>query len=558
MLFFIAYGAWVALAYPYHLYFKEQLTLFTGYRLPYLQKPAFLGEWLGDYLTQFFLLTGAGPAILTAVLALLWFGLRLAFQRTGIKQNAGLLALLPIAIEAVLSCHLEYPLSMVIGATIAVWVFVALTYLKNKTVFFLTACVLTVSLYLLAGAHFLLFALLVLSEEIRSKNWIFSATISIIAIATPLTAGYFYYLTYSQSYFYPIIERYLLKQPYLFLLTETTLLSAFVLDHYKIKKVFSYGIALIVIVGGMYEISDFKEEYNLGLSSEAYFGHWNKVKALSQNKKYNTYFSAYYGNLANAREGKLADELLKQYQPADLGLFFEIRENASYINLMVSPDVLMECGDMAQAQHSAMLAMLFTPHQRSSRMIRKLATIAITNGEYPTAKKYLTLLSKTTLHRRWANENLQFIVNNTNFDFSGKRVFLSQHDTLFSSNDWRTPLVNLLESNPQNKTAADYLLCHHLLRKDLELFKADYDAYFYPTFGYSPAKLYQEALLICIDGNDEQQYDAEVRKYCIDAEVWSKSHEFLSLVENARHNERKISSTFAATYWFYYLYAQLK
>jgi hypothetical protein len=164
------------------------------------------------------------------------------------------------------------------------------------------------------------------------------------------------------------------------------------------------------------------------------------------------------------------------------------------------------------------------------------------------------------LHRRWANENWQFIADDTTtFDFSGKRAFLSQHDILFSSNDWRTPLVNLLESNPHNKTAADYLLCFYLLRKDLEQFKVCYDAYYHPAFGSTvPPELYQEALLMCMDATNEQPYVAELQKYAIEQTVRNRSHEFLTLIENMQRNETQIRSTFATSYWFYYFFAQMK
>ena len=559
LLFFAIYGVWLAFAYPYHLHFKEQITLFTGDWNFYLQKPAVIGEFLGDYLTQFYLLTGVSSIILTGLLLVLWLGIQVAFKKIGITRNTAWLALLPVAAEAALSCLLEYPLSMVVGSTVAVWTFVAMVYLKNKRVFFIIACIVGIILYLLIGAHFLLFIFLVLAEEIRRKNhWIIPVSTLMIALAIPLIASRFYYLTFPQAYFYPLIERYLLKKPFLFLLTETSMLAALILSCYKIKKVFLYIFILIVAPLEIYAMCDFKEEYNLGLTSEAYFGNWNKVKSLSEKQKYNTYLSAYYGNLANARDGKLADELLKQYQPAHFGLFLEISETGSYINLIASADALIECGDMAQAQHSALLSMLFTPHQRSSRMTRKLAEIAIANGEYPTAEKYLHLLSKTTLHHRWAEENRQLIASDTVFNFSGNRAFLSQRDTLFHANDWRASLINLIESNPLNKTAADYLLCYHLLRKDLKLFQADYDTYYYPTFGDTPSVIYQEALLICMSGDDEQQYVAKLRKYHINKEVWSKHQEFFTLLKNRQQNETKILSTFATSYWFYFFYAQLQ
>jgi hypothetical protein len=560
---FVFVAGWVFFFffYPYHLFFKEQLILFVGGDwLSYFQKPAFPVEIAGDYLTQFYLLIGGGPTILMLVLAGAWLGLRMALKRVGVDRNAGLWALLPVVMEGSLSCQLEYPLSMIIGLILVALTFVLLTFIQNKILFRITGMVAVVALYLLAGAHFITFSLLIILHEIRHKRaFIYSLGVVLLTLATPVIASRYYLLTYTQAYYYPIIDRYLLEMPFLFLLTEAALLAAFFFVYYRCKRQIAFIVLVVTAPLSVYCMSDFQEESNLAFSCEAYFGHWKKVIQLSKANKYPTYLSAYYTNLAYAKAGQLPNHLLDYNQPGEYGLFLESKSTTSYIYEMASPDALMECNDMAQAQHSAMLAMLFTPHQRSSSMVRKLAGIAIANGEYPTAEKYLSMLSKTTLHRRWANENRQLIANDTAmFTFFGKRAFLSQRDTLFFTNDWRASLVNLLQSNPQNKTAIDYLLCYHLLRKDLKLFKADYDAYYYPTFGPVAPELYQQALLIGMDESDEQQYAAELRKYGIDREIWSRSREFLSLLEKAQRNEEKIRAAFSTSYWFYYFYAQMK
>lgn len=180
----------------------------------------------------------------------------------------------------------------------------------------------------------------------------------------------------------------MLRQPFVFLLTELFLLLSFLpifVPRLNKCRIALYTILFLSItsLGKAYNAS---EEKTLAFSSEAYFGHWDKVIRLNKNNDYPTYLSAYYTNLAYARQGKLCDELMQHYQPASHGLLLQINNSTGYIYGMASPDALMECGDMAQAQHSAMLAMTFTPHQRSSRMIRKLTEIAIINEDYAIAQ----------------------------------------------------------------------------------------------------------------------------------------------------------------------------
>ena len=113
-LFFIACWIFFFYFYPYHLHYKEQITLCVlqpDFLQTYLQKPAFLTEICGDYLTQFFLWTGGGSSILTLTFVFTWLGFRIALRKTGITSHVSLWALLPIVAEWALSCHLEYPLS---------------------------------------------------------------------------------------------------------------------------------------------------------------------------------------------------------------------------------------------------------------------------------------------------------------------------------------------------------------------------------------------------------------------------------------------------------------
>ena len=104
--------------------------------------------------------------------------------------------------------------------------------------------------------------------------------------------------------------------------------------------------------------------------------------------------------------------------------------------------------------------------------------------------------------------------------------------------------------------AADYLLCFHLLNKDLQLFKKDYDRYYYPAFGSFPSRLYQEALIACM--NEKENPQEQLKHYRISAKVYQDCLQYLSIYEDAKGDGRAVEKLFGKTYWFYYYYAQLK
>ena len=284
-----------------------------------------------------------------------------------------------------------------------------------------------------------------------------------------------------------------------------------------------------------------EREYDYRIHFKADAGRWDTVEKMGRRNPYESLVTAYYYNLSQARAGRLPDGLLKAYQPTWHGLFIPVKPGVEDFKLMASTDALYLAGDYAQAQHSAMLGMTFSPRQRSAAMIRQLADIAFANGDYDTARRYLTMLSKTALYRKWALEGLQLL------DTEADRLTVKNdcHDILVQHNDYRTALANIAATASDAKTATDYLLCLDLLDKDLAHFRQDYDALYkgrYDAVGVPV--LYQEALLMTFDENTSPA--AQLTEYGIVRATLDNCAEFL------KGNEKP----FRTSYWFYHKYAQ--
>jgi hypothetical protein len=120
---------------PYHLFFKEQIQLFLlteGYFLSYLDKPAWLACYAGDFLTQFFYLRGGGSSTLTAVLLAEYLLAAHVLRRLGCRRYASLLALLPAAADGFLHCGLYYGLPASLAIILALSAFLAFTTIFYK------------------------------------------------------------------------------------------------------------------------------------------------------------------------------------------------------------------------------------------------------------------------------------------------------------------------------------------------------------------------------------------------------------------------------------------
>ena len=109
--------------YPYHLFYKEQISLFllsdqTFYQ--YFPKAGWLSLLSGDFLTQYFYYIGTGPAILTLILlltgVLCYKCVSSFFQRFRWKKVlAFIIASVVCGCEFWLQCSSTYPLSSTIS-----------------------------------------------------------------------------------------------------------------------------------------------------------------------------------------------------------------------------------------------------------------------------------------------------------------------------------------------------------------------------------------------------------------------------------------------------------
>lgn len=450
LLCFLVLWAIFQFAYPYHLAFKERYVLFlseSSWLSSYFHKPAPVSFITGDWLTQFFLLTGAPALVTTILLLVIWDGLRHIAAALGFRRPA-LWSLIPVAALSVIILAPEVPLAILTGTALFAWLFAFVLKRKNRTLRYIL----------------LLLSLVLLVPTVHS-------------------------LTSSAQVRLPSLER----------------------------------------------------EYDYRIYFKANLGKWDTVEKMGRKNPYESLLTSYYYNLSQARKDRLPDGLLHAYQPTYHGLFIPVKPGVECFRLMASTDALYLAGDYAQAQHSAMLGMTFSPRQRSAEMIKAMADIAFANGDYDTAGRYLWMLSKTLFYKRWAREGLRLLEAGTD----GLSIKNDCRDRLIQHNDFRTSLANIAATSTRGKTAADYLLCLDLLDKNLENFRADFDALYKGSydFGGIPV-LYQEALLMTFDEN--QSPADQLTAYGIARTTLDNCTEFL------KGNEARYRNS----YWFYYKYAQ--
>ena len=275
----------------------------------------------------------------------------------------------------------------------------------------------------------------------------------------------------------------------------------------------------------------------LAVDNEYYWRHYDRVRQLVESDSERSPYSVFLYSLANAKQGILPDHLL-QVTPIEMGTLWKIGPEAPLMEIKMINELYYVLGDVTYAERAAMMGNVFAPDNRNVRMVKRLAECNLISGDQPAAQKYLRILSKTLPYRHWAETAPAMK------EYQEKAKFTNRKDTIRLGDFARTILLELLDSNPQNLTALDYLLCTDLQTLDLRSFKADYDRYCIAPNAPRLKPIYQQALLICLAAS--QASEDEMRQYIKDQQQLARFNAYNQVRGTAA------ISRFSDTYWYYY------
>lgn len=330
-------------------------------------------------------------------------------------------------------------------------------------------------------------------------------------IVLMMIAGRLYNLTLLQTLLFPVYPGYINPHNSLMLLIPWIVLAVMILSLYYdrylayVKKNWMFPVVVVICSPLSEGLGNDELERTVKIGTLAYRNEWKEVKEMASSAKSCAY-NNYYWNLCNAREGRLADELLGGGwgRSSDI-LFLSTTKGDPYFSMIYFTDALLEIGDVSQATDCALLAQTVMPGHYSTRMLRRLAEIAIVTADYSVASKYLNILSRTRNHRAWAQNLLDCIANdNIPEQYLKWRSRTLKNDHFFLQGDIRRSLSIISSESPYNRTAIDYMLCSYLLDKNLNTFIGLYDKYYLDGLDriVRVPDLYQEALLVNVNSRE--------------------------------------------------------
>lgn len=564
IVFAVAVSCFFGIVYPHHLHFQEQYQLFlfdADYACDVLSLPGGMADYVGRFLTQFFIYAWVGAGLiallLAAVQALVSHGQRVSWVyalgfvpalflwRLMLDENALLgtvvavilclladqgVRRLPLGALRHVVAVLALPLLYWLSGPVALWLYTGLVILALAAQCRKAACVVAPVLIILSLALPTVARRLVAIDPDRlaygvhyfrhsaHESWpLWSAVASILVVRVANWAGG----RWSLSRLSPLVAT----------------LACWA------------AVGAPLIMQGINHASEEVMAYDFMARSQQ----WNRILLAGDAKEPNNPTSATVHNLALAMKGRLAERMFEYPQHGTAGFLPKFVRDP--FSPLATSEVYYQLGMINTAQQFVFEAQEAIPdYQKSGRCYKRLAETNLINGAYDVARKYLLALQQTWFYRSWATETLALLGNEEAIDrhpeYGRLRRLNIQASFFYSDRELPQMLGQLLMSNRQNRLAFEYLEATYLLEGNLDGFAQCYSLGRELGYPVIPKAFLQGLLLFWSrDHAASEQMPAEFRP-----DVVSSMHQFYADVQGKRLSPEQMKARWGKTYWYYYFY----
>ena len=278
---------------------------------------------------------------------------------------------------------------------------------------------------------------------------------------------------------------------------------------------------------------------------------WSDVIKLADNKPPRNWLSLAMLNLSLAKTGQLGNKMFTYDQRGVSGLFLPFARE--YVAPMMGNEIFYHLSLTNASQHYSFESMETIPnHNKSVRMIKRLAETNLINGNYGTSEKYLKLLEKTIFYSKWAKETRTYLYDDNRIAahpvYGEKRKFAVRNDYFFHVLNMEAVLHRMIRENPDNRMAFEYLMAFYLINKDLRNFSGLVPQLEKMNYREIPIS-YQEAMLYIIGLTTTDPFSA-APSY-INANVRNRMKAFADIYTKYPEPEERLRRHYPDTYWYF-------
>ena len=354
----------------------------------YLDKPGWLACLAGDFLTQFYYFRYAGPIILTLCILLTGYNIRCAVGMADIKGRwvAHSVAFIVMILLICFSFHYDYRLSSILAVAGGASVFRVSTSLLISTRMFIKKI------------------------ERRNEQGLFlngsgiANWVSVISIFVSVFVWHWFFgygvWVYGALTFASCIANIMMAGTY-------SRLAALIIPFFLLmltKRLYYCDFQTIYTYPGIGKLAkpQLDQERTLAVDCKYYFGNYNQVINMVEKDKNPNQYMKFYHDLVMA-QFRSQPASLKKYPNKDIGTFETLKANPSLLTIHALNELYWALDDMTFCERAAMLGNIYSPNCRNIRMVKRLAEINLVRGNYAATRKYLRILQKTFVWKRWAD-----------------------------------------------------------------------------------------------------------------------------------------------------------
>ena len=354
----------------------------------YLDKPGWLACLAGDFLTQFYYFRYAGPIILTLCILLTGYNIRCAVGMADIKGRwvAHSVAFIVMILLICFSFHYDYRLSSILAVAGGASVFRVSTSLLISTRMFIKKIERRNEQGLFLNGS-------------RIANWVSVISIFVSVFVCHWFFGYGVWV-YGALTFASCIANIMMAGTYY-------LLAALIIPFFLLmltKRLYYCDFQTIYTYPGIGKLAkpQLDQERTLAVDCKYYFGNYNQVINMVEKDKNPNQYMKFYHDLIMA-QFRSQPASLKKYPNKDIGTFETLEANPSLLTIHALNELYWALDDMTFCERAAMLGNIYSPNCRNIRMVKRLAEINLVKGNYAATRKYLRILQKTFVWKRWAD-----------------------------------------------------------------------------------------------------------------------------------------------------------
>ncbi len=566
--FIIAFGYFYWYG-TYVLFFQENQSLFIlsyNHLYEFASKPGGLIVFISNFLTQFYINPLIGSLIIAVIISLTGF----IFYKTArlIHPNSPvmvLFAFLPSGVLLLMQTHYFHLMEYNLGFLL-VLLFFMFSVSPEKKSYPLSVLLLFPLFYYIAGAFAIVYLGLYLFYCLLFHRGKFMYLYMILLLGVAVTT---YFLFKNVLFLVP--SSHLFKYPFpfvndskheLLLIIYVGLLALFLIllrlkglsNLIKKKQVFYPASALPVLFLIIYFLS---ELYNpqtdrvLQIEKLIVQEKWQEAIDFQENFPAENLIGQYFYNVALAETNQLTSRLFYGRQDFNANSLI-LPWDKEYLNW--GAHFFYTVGLVNEAHRWAYEEMVV--YGKRPVNMQLLVKTNLINGNYKRAETFLSELKKTIHYSTWAKEYEKLLVDTTLIpshpEIGSKREILPHTKFVIEVSSPQNNLPLLLNANPMNKKACEYLMAWLLLTKDVTTLMNNLGILKELEYKNIPRHI-EEAILAYY--NNTRKFP-ELHGYKISEDTNARYKQYVSVYNDFKNNpallKSKLEEGFGNTFWFYF------